>query len=79
MPAVFACARLAYAGEIHDATRKGDVEKIKVPVQGRTELVNAEDNYSGNALYYAAAFGGRAPEELCLAHKPDLLQKHKAL
>jgi ankyrin repeat protein len=50
---------VAFCGEIHDAAKAGDFEKIKVLLKANPELVNAKDKEGWTPLHYSALTNGR--------------------
>ncbi len=63
-----------FCGEIHDAAKNGDLEKIKALLKDNPNLVSSKDTNNINAtpLYIAAAFGQTNVIKLLLANKADV-------
>ena len=53
--------------DIHDAVRRGNVNKVKSILAKRPELINAKDNDGNNPLHVAAAWGYKNIVELLIA------------
>jgi ankyrin repeat protein len=73
--AVLICTRLAFCGEIHDATKSGDLEKVKALLKANPDLVNSKDSNGETPLHIAAAKGYKDVAELLLANKADVNAK----
>jgi ankyrin repeat protein len=71
---------VARSGEIHDAAKAGDVEKVRTLLKGNPDLVNAKDETSWTALHWAVAIkGNKAVVEVLLSNKADVNAKEEAL
>ena len=74
-----AWSSLAFCGEIQDAAKRGDLEKVKALLKDNPNLVtNKDDNLDMNGrmpLYWAATFGHKDVAELLLANKADVNAK----
>ena len=70
-----AWSSLAFGGEIHDAAKNGDLQKVKALLKDNPELVFSKDNNSRTPLYYAAAKGHKDVVELLLANKVEVNPK----
>ena len=67
---------VAYCGEIHDAAKAGDLEKVKALLKVSPDLVNSrDDKYSRTPLHLAALRGNKDIAELLLANKADVNAK----
>ncbi len=66
---------LAFGGEIHDASRDGDLEKVKALLKSNPNLVISKDNYGQTPLHYAVQYGQKTVAELLLANKADVNAK----
>src|ERR1035438_8758961 len=60
---------LAFGGEIHDAARNGDLEKVKALLKDNPDLVFSEDSGGETPLHGAAFKGHKDVVELLLANK----------
>jgi hypothetical protein len=69
---------LAFCGEIHDAARSGDVEKVTTLLKGNPALVSSQDTNGWTALLWAAAEGYEDLAELLLSKKAKVNAKDKA-
>ncbi len=76
---VLAWSGLAFCGEIHDAAKKGDLDKVKSLLKANPDLVfNKDDNDDGlTPLHMAAIAGYKEVAELLLASKADVNAKGK--
>ena len=63
---------LAFCGEIHDAARDGNLEKVKALIKNNPDLVFSKDDFGHTPLYLAAASGRKNVVELLLANKADV-------
>jgi hypothetical protein len=63
---------LAFGGEIHDAARKGDMEKVKALLKGSPDLVFSRDSTSRTPLHWSAREGHLAVVEWLLARKAEV-------
>ena len=66
----FSCR--AFSGEIRDAARSGDLEKVQELLDKDLDLVSGRDDLSRTALHYAAVYGHRGVAQLLLAKKADV-------
>jgi ankyrin repeat protein len=69
---VLAFRRRAFPGEIHDAARSGDVEKVQELLDKDPGLVSGRDDLSRTAPHYAADYGHRGVAQLLLAIKAEV-------
>ena len=69
---------LAFGGEIHDAAKGGDVEKIKALLKANPELVSMKDRSGKTPLHSAAAKGHKNVADLLLAKGADVNAKDNA-
>jgi len=67
---------LTFGGEIHNATRKGDISKVATLLKGDPELVFSTDEDGRTPLYEAADMGHKDVAELLLANKADVRAKN---
>lgn len=67
----------AFCGDIHDAAKAGDLEKVKALLKGNPELVCSQDNTPIGLmpLHWAASEGHKAVAELRLTNKADVNAK----
>jgi hypothetical protein len=76
-----AWSSLAFCGEIQDAAKSGDLEKVKALLKDNPNLVtNKNDNLDMNGrtpLYWAASHGHKDVAELLLANKAEVNAKNK--
>lgn len=74
MLSVLVWSSQAFCGEIHDAAKNGDLEKIKALLKDNPDLVSSKDtnNIGATPLYVAATFGHKDVMELLLANKADV-------
>jgi ankyrin repeat protein len=63
---------VALGGEIHDAARVGDVEKVNALLTMKPELANDKDDAGMTALHVAAREGQKDVARLLLRHKADV-------
>jgi len=70
-----AWSSLAFGGEIHEAAKAGDLEKIKALLKDNPELVFSKDTNGATSLHAAAAIGHKDVAELLLAHKAEVNAK----
>jgi hypothetical protein len=67
----------AFCGEIHDATKAGDLGKVKMLLQSNPGLVSDRNNDGETPLHTAAESGRKEVAELLLANKADVNAKAK--
>jgi ankyrin repeat protein len=60
---------LAFCGEMHDAAKSGDVEKVKALLKKNPALASSKDTTGTTPLHLAAGYGHKEVAELLLAHK----------
>jgi ankyrin repeat protein len=65
----------AFCGEIHDAARDGDLEKVKALLKDNPDLVFSKDNVGWMPLEFAAWKGYKDIVELLLASNADVNAK----
>jgi ankyrin repeat protein len=73
---VLAWSSLAFGGEIHDAARNGDLEKVKALLKDNPDLVFSKDGFGWTPLHWAADTGHKDVAELLLANKADATAKN---
>ena len=69
---IFAFSRPAFSGEIHDAARSGDLEKVQELLAKDPSLVSSRDDLSWTPLHYAGAYGYREVARLLLARNAEV-------
>ena len=57
----------AFCGEIHDAAKNGNLEKVKALLEANPDLVSSRDEHGMTPLHWAAAGGSEVVAELLLA------------
>src|ERR1035437_7312102 len=67
-----AWSSLAFGGEIHDAAKAGDLEKVAVLLKNNPDLVFSKDTNGATPLHLAALFGHKYVVELLLAFKAEV-------
>jgi ankyrin repeat protein len=68
-----AWSSLAFCGEIHDAARAGDLEKVQALLKVNPDLVSSKDDkFGGTPLLFAAEKGRKDVAEWLLSHKADV-------
>ena len=67
---------LAFNGEIHDAARKGDLEKVKALLKDNPELVLQKENSGDTPLHWAAFGSHKDVAKLLLANKAEVTAKN---
>jgi ankyrin repeat protein len=65
----------AFCGEIHDAARDGNLEKVKALLKGNPDLVFSKDDQGETPLHFAANLGHKDVVEFLLAKKADVNAK----
>jgi len=63
---------IASAGEIHDATQQGDLDRVKTLIEANPELINATDDFGHTPLHFAAAAGQKEIAEFLLSKDADV-------
>src|SRR5271170_4190594 len=61
----------ASCGEIHEAAKKGDLEKVKALVSANHTLVSSKDDSGRTPLHWAAAGGYKELVQFLLDNKAD--------
>ena len=73
MLAVLVWSSLAFCGEIHDAAKNGDLEKVKALLKANPDLVfSKDDKFGGTPLHLAAYWNHKDVLELLLTNKADV-------
>ena len=68
-----ACSSLGFGGEIDDAAKAGDLEKVKALLKGNPDSVSSKDeNYGATPLHFAAYAADKDVVELLLANKAEV-------
>jgi ankyrin repeat protein len=67
--------QVAFGGEIDDAARNGDLEKVKTLLKDHPDLVSSKDSIGQTPLHWAAVGGHKDVVELLLANKADVNAK----
>jgi ankyrin repeat protein len=62
----------AFCGEIHDAAKGGDLEKVKALLKDNSDLVNSKDDNGNTPLLWAATKGHKNVAALLLASKAEV-------
>jgi len=75
MLVALAWSSIAFCGEIHDAAKNGDLEKVKALLKENLLLVSSKDDNGWVPLHYAAANGYKQVAALLLANKADVNAK----
>ena len=71
-----AWSSLSFCGEIHDAAKSGDLEKVKALLKGNPDSVSSKDeNYGATPLHFAASAAGKDVAELLLTNKAEVNAK----
>jgi ankyrin repeat protein len=66
----------AFCGEIHDAAKSGDLEKVKALLKNNPDFVfSRDDKYGGTPLQWTVVYGHKAVAELLLASKAEVNAK----
>src|ERR1035438_5292520 len=76
MAAALACASIALAGPVHDAARKGDLNKVKALLQSDPKLVSDVDSKGDTPLHVAALHGELAVAQALLDAGADVNVKN---
>ena len=69
---LLAFSRPAFSGEIHEAARSDDLEKVQELLAKDPSLVSSRDDLSWTPLHYAAAYGCRDVAQLLLARNAEV-------
>jgi ankyrin repeat protein len=73
---VLACSSLAFGGEIHDASKAGDLGKVKLLLKDNPGLaLSKDDKYALTPLHLAAFKGHKDVAELLLTSKAEVNAK----
>jgi HEAT repeat protein len=75
MLVTLAWSSLAFCGEIQDAAKSGDLEKVKALLKDNPDLVSSKDSYGYTPLYYAARYGHKDVAQLLLANHAEVNAK----
>jgi ankyrin repeat protein len=67
-----AWSSIAFCGEVHDAVRAGDLEKVQALIKNSPDLALGKDDIGSTPLHYAAQYGHKAVAELLLANKAEI-------
>lgn len=70
--AFFVASTYAWSGEIHDAVRQGDIEKVQALLKQDIKLLNSKDESGSTPLHGAAEHGHIALVKLLLEKGADL-------
>jgi ankyrin repeat protein len=70
-----AWSSLAFCGEIHDAAKAGDLEKVKVLLKDNSDLVNSKDDNGNTPLLLAVANDHKDVAEFLLVNKAEVNAK----
>ena len=70
-----AWSSLAFCGEIHDAAKAGDLEKVKALLKANPDLVSSKDNHLDTPLFLAAQYGRKDVAEILLDYKANVNAK----
>ena len=70
------CVALAFGGPVHDAARKGDVNKLKTLLQGDPKLVGDRDKLGDTPLHSAALHGQLAAAQVLIEAGADVNAKN---
>jgi ankyrin repeat protein len=69
---MLACYSDGVCGEIHDAAKAGDLEKVKVLLRKNPDLVNEKGEYGWTALQFAVHSNRKEMVKLLLENKSDV-------
>lgn len=70
---------LAFCGEIHDAAKEGNLERVKALLTENPDLVSSKDDLVGNTpLHWAAFDGHKDVAEFLLANKAKIDARNKS-
>ena len=69
---VLAWSSFACCGEIHDAAKNGDLDKVKALLKANPDLVFSKTDNGGTPLHWAVQNGHKDVVELLLANKADV-------
>ena len=69
---LLAFSRPAFSGEIHEAARSDDLEKVQELLAKDPSLVSSRDDLSWTPLHYAAAYGYRDVAQLLLSRNAEV-------
>ncbi len=72
LPAVNLGTLPAFWGEIHDAAKNGDLEKVKAFLRADPTLISKKDSYGATPLHWAAMNGHQEIVELLLANSAEV-------
>ena len=75
---ILAWSGLAFCGEIHDAAKNGDLEKVRALLKANPDLANSKDDTGETPLHFATGKGSKEIVELLLTNKADVNVKDKA-
>jgi len=70
--AALAWSSLAFSGEIHDAAKVGNVEKVSTLLKSNPDLVSSKDASGWTPLVWAAAYGRKDVAALLIENKADV-------
>ena len=72
---LLAWSSLAFCGDIHDAARRGDLEKVKAVLKDNPDLVSSKDGNGETPLHWAACEGYKDVVEFLLANRAEVNAK----
>jgi ankyrin repeat protein len=67
--------RPAFGGEIHNAAKSGDLEKVKALLKDNPDLVSSKEDNGETPLHWSALMGHKDVAELLLANKAKVNDK----